>query len=57
MYEWIQGELGKLGIAISGTCVTNIHHPQSLRMCLASVVLLVARPSWQCFHGLEARTT
>ncbi len=30
MYEWIQGELGKLGIAISENCVTNIHHPQSL---------------------------
>ena len=28
MYEWIQGELGKLGIAISENCVTNIHHPQ-----------------------------
>jgi hypothetical protein len=24
MYEWIQGELGKLGIAISGTCLANI---------------------------------
>jgi len=24
MYEWIQGELGKLGIAISENCVTNI---------------------------------
>jgi hypothetical protein len=24
MYEWIQGELGKLGITISENCVTNI---------------------------------
>ena len=26
-------------------------------MCLASENFLVARPSWPCLHGLEARAT
>ncbi len=30
MYEWIQGELGKLGIAISRTSVVNILRRNSL---------------------------
>jgi len=31
--------------------------PAKAGMCLASVVFLVARPSWPCIHGLEARAT